>query len=93
MADVSGSLPIERAGTPDIVADDALNLYIANGVVRITFSRTEPDYQGGYHTVITGRVSMSLKSTQTLAAALQEFLAHQAADGGSPTPPLAPSAF
>ncbi len=93
MAEVPGSVPIERAGTPDIVADDALNLYISNGVVRITFARTEPDYQGGVQTVITGRVSMSLKSTQTLAAALQEFLAqHDPERDGRPAP-LAPNAF
>lgn len=93
MAEVPGPVPIERAGTPDIVADDALNLYISNGIVRITFARTEPDYRGGVQTVVTGRVSLSLKSTQTLAAALQEFLVQHDPGRGGGSPPMTPNAF
>jgi hypothetical protein len=36
---------------------------------------------------------MSLKSTQTLAAALQEFLAQHVSEDGSRVTPLAPNAF
>jgi hypothetical protein len=91
MTDTSPAFPIvDRPGTPDFFADGALALYISEGVMRVTFSRTEPDHQGGYHTLVTGRVAMPLEGARTLRDALTAFLARQDEGASPPPPPPAP---
>lgn len=93
MTDTSRSFPIvDRPGTPDFFADGALALYISEGVMRVTFSRTEPDHQGGYHSLVTGRVAMPLEGARTLRDALTAFLAQQDdAPRSAPPPPIIPT--
>lgn len=68
---------VDRGGTPDFFADGGLMLNLSNGVVRIAFSRLDPDLKGGLQTTVVGRVALPVDGAHTLANSLLAFLAQQ----------------
>ena len=81
MADEPAPTPLlDPEGAPSIFADAAMHFFVSDGVVRIIFSKLEPDLKGGFRNVVVGRLQMPVPGAQYLSTGLFDFLAQRGMD-------------